>query len=124
MDKHLGILAALNLALGAFGLLGAGFVLLVMTVGSLFTGDPGAMWLGSSLGVMIAGLIVALSLPSLIAGVGHFQRKPWSRPAALLAGALNFINVPFGPLLGIYTIWIFLHDEPARRPAEAEARLA
>ena len=124
MDKHFTILAVLNIALAAFGLLGAGFVFLFVAVGSLLSGDAGAIMLGSGLGTLIAGFITALSLPSLIAGIGLLKRRSWARIVALLVGALNLINVPFGPVLTVYTIWVFLQDESEAIPNSRQPETA
>ena|SRR5688572_9331243 len=115
MEKHLNVLAALDIAVGVSGLIGAGFVFLfVAGPGLLFVGEPGAMWLMSGFGTMLAGFITVMSLPSVVAGIGLLQRRPWARTVATLVAALNLINVPFGTPVGIYGLWVFLHEESAQ----------
>ena len=113
MEKHLNILAVLNIAVGVSGLIGAGFVLLIFGGGGLLAGDPGAAIVVSGFGTMIAGLITVLSLPSLIAGIAMLRRSPIAHVSALVAGGLNLINIPFGTPIGLYALWVFLHDESA-----------
>ena len=57
------------------------------------------------------------SAAGLIAGWGLLQRLPWARPAVLLINTLAMVYVPFGTLLGIYTLWVLLP-----RQAEQEYR--
>lgn len=115
MDKHLNILAGLNLAVGVAGLIGASFVFIfVAGPGLLFFADPGAMFLMSGFGVMLAGFITVMSLPSVIAGIGLLQRRSWARVVAPLVAALNLINIPFGTPVGIYGLWVFLQNESAQ----------
>ena len=112
MDKHLNILAALNIAVGVTGLIGASFVFIfVAGPGFLLFGEPGAMLLMSGFGTMLAGFITVMSLPSIVAGVGLLQRRPWARVVAPLVAALNLINIPFGTPVGIYSLWVCLQEE-------------
>ena len=80
------------------------------------------MMLGSGLGTLIAGVIITLSLPSLIAGIGLLQRRSWARKTALIEGAVNLMNILFGPVLAVYTIWIFLQDESEPRLNSGDRR--
>ncbi len=116
LDKHFNILGALNVAVGASGLLGAAIVFWSMAGGSLMTGQLSVLLL--AMGTAIALLITAFSLPTLAAGVGLLQGKPWGPKLALAMGAVNLLNIPFGTPVGIYTIWIFVH-QPERQAHSA-----
>src|SRR5262245_65169984 len=115
MEKHFNILAALDIAVGVAGLIGAAFVFIfVAGPGLLLYREPGAMLLMSGLGTMLAGFITVMSLPSVVAGIALLQRRPWAPVIATLVAALNLINIPFGTPVGIYGLWIFLRHESTR----------
>jgi hypothetical protein len=106
MQRHLDVLGVLNIALGLFGLLAVGIVMIVMTLGGLATGDPAAMLVTSGVASFVTILILLFSVPSLVVGVALLRRRPWAMTGALIVGALNLANVPFGTLVGVYTLWI------------------
>ena len=41
---------------------------------------------------------------ALLAGIGLMQRAAWGRPVAVIAGFLALIHIPFGTVLGIWTL--------------------
>ena len=59
----------------------------------------------------IAGILVLLSAPGIIGGMGLLKRQSWARILVLVLGVINLINIPFGTALGIYTIWALTHRE-------------
>ena len=121
MTDHVRILAVLNIVFGALGLIGALVVLLIFggvagIIGSTVH-DPDAQIAIPIIGVLGAGIVVLLlvvSLPGIIAGVGLLKFQPWARMIAIVLSALNIMNVPFGTLLGIYGLWVLLHRETER----------
>ncbi len=69
---------------------------------------------------MIATLGTLLALGALVGiagGVGLLTYKPWARVLLLVLGCLSLINIPFGTVLGAYTLWVLL-------PREAEQEMA
>ena len=117
MSTHIRILGVLHLVLGGLGLLaGVVFILffggLAGVVGS--SGESGGFFSGSVLGIIgIAIFLVAtvLSLPSLIAGIGLLQFRPWGRILGIILSVLHLFNVPFGTTVGIYGLWALLSPE-------------
>ena len=59
-------------------------------------------------------ILLALSLPGIIAGIGLLKFRPWSRVLTIVLSALNLMNFPFGTILGIYGLWVMLSDEGSR----------
>jgi hypothetical protein len=114
MEKHLTALSALFAALGVCGVLVAGVVLVALTGGGLLSGDRVALLVTSGIGMAIAGLLVVLSLPALVAGIGLYQRRPWSRLLGLILACLQLLNLPVGTVLGVYALWVLLHEDTAR----------
>jgi hypothetical protein len=114
VEKHLTVLGILHVVFSALGLCAAAVVFLAVAGGSLLSGDQTAMSIGVGVGTLVAGFIAGVSVPGLIAGVGILKHKPWSRILMLIVGVLHLINIPFGTILGGYTIWVLVQDDSIR----------
>jgi len=47
----------------------------------------------------------------VVAGVPLRQRRHWARLFALMLGSVDLILLPYGTALGVYTLWVLLHEE-------------
>ncbi|HUV14478.1 MAG TPA: hypothetical protein VMY18_12605 [Acidobacteriota bacterium] len=120
MDKHLTVLGALFLGLGAMGLIGLIIVLMIFGLASTLIGAT-AVEQGEApafvaaipgiFGLLIATLISVGTIPNLFAGYGLIKRRPWAKVVALVAGILSFPAFPMGTGVGLYAIWVFLQDD-------------
>ncbi|MEP6961810.1 MAG: zinc ribbon domain-containing protein [Acidobacteriota bacterium] len=66
---------------------------------------------------MIGGLLLFTGVSAGLVGMGLLMRQSWARVAALVVAAVNLIAIPFGTVLGIYTLWALLpaeHEEEYR----------
>jgi len=111
MEEHVKILGILYIAFSALGLLAAVIVFFAVTGGGLISGDDTAILVTSIVGTAVAGLLVLLSAPGIIGGIGLMKKQPWARILVLVLGVINLINIPFGTALGIYTIWALTNKE-------------
>jgi hypothetical protein len=59
-------------------------------------------------------VILILSLPGIVAGVGLLKYRPWARVLTIVLSALNLMNIPFGTILGVYGLWVMLSDAGSR----------
>jgi hypothetical protein len=129
MAQHVKILGILHIVFGALGVFAAVIVLLIFGGISAFvhvsdrSSDLPAPILGV-IGGFVFVLLLVLSLPGLIIGVGLLQFRPWARLAAIILSALDLLQVPFGTALGIYGLWVLLNRETEQMFATAPARLA
>ena len=57
---------------------------------------------------------VAIAGIGVVAGWGLLERRPWARMLTIVLGCFGLLEVPFGTVLGIYTLWVLL-------PADADA---
>ncbi len=114
MQKHITVLAVLHIAWGALGLLGATITFISIAGGGLISGEGEVIAITATVGTLIGGIIVVMSIPSLIGGLGLLKLKSWARYLVLVLGFLNLPGIPVGTALGIYTIWVLLKDETAR----------
>ena len=116
MDTHVKVLAWLNIALGALGvLLGlavfAGASILAAFVQHAVTDIDVPAPVIQIVGTVIVGIIVLISLPCLFLGYGLINFRPWARILGLILAALNLFNIPFGTALSLYAFWVLLKPE-------------
>lgn len=75
------------------------------------SGERDAMFVTGTVGLAIAGFLIVLSLPGIIAGIGLLKFRPWSRILAIILGVLHLLSFPFGTALGVYTLYVLLNAE-------------
>jgi hypothetical protein len=121
MESHVKVLGILHLAFGALGVLGALVLLLLFgglagLIGASASGEDAhlAIPILSGLGSFLFFLLLALSLPGLIAGVGLLQFRPWARVLTIILSVFDLVSVPFGTALGIYGLWVLLSQGTER----------
>jgi hypothetical protein len=118
MDTHVKVLGVLYLALSAFGVLAALFLLLATGVASgIMASTANAHDAAISLpiiglaGTALATFLLLLALPGLIAGVGLLKYQPWARILAIVLSVINLIHIPLGTIVGIYGLWVLLNRD-------------
>lgn len=111
MQKHITILGALYIAFGILGMLFAIIVFVAVVGGGLLSGDMGAIAITTGVGSLIGFFLLLVSAPGIIGGLGLLSRRPWARTLVLILGCLNLLNIPFGTVLGAYTIWALTNSE-------------
>ena len=120
MDTHVKVLAVLQIAFGILGLLCAVLLLFVFggaagIVGA--SGDPDAriaIPIIGLTGMALVSLLVILSLPSLIVGVGLIRMRPWARIGGMVLSVMSLIMVPFGTVIGAYGLWVLFSRDTER----------
>jgi len=95
-------ISTLALGIGAFALLA-----------SASRGSGGAVAAGLTAAAFTALAFIAIGWGAahVIVGVPLRRRRPWTRLAAMLLGAVDLLLVPYGTALGIYAIWLLLNEE-------------
>ena len=118
MTTHVRVLAILQIVYASMGLL------LGVVVGLLFGGiativgfsapvDDSlvAVPILATIGGVAASIIIMLSLPRLIAGIGLLKHRNWGRILTFVVSILGFVDFPVGTGLGIYALWVLLHRD-------------
>ena len=59
-------------------------------------------------------MLLALSLPGLIAGIGLLKFKSWARILGIVLCAICLIGIPFGTIFGVYGLWVLLTKDTER----------
>lgn len=64
-----------------------------------------------------AATLTVLALAALAWAAAHWQAargltrgRPWARNLALALAAFNLLLLPLGTALGLYTLWVLLHE--------------
>ncbi len=118
MQTHLTVLGAIYTALGAVGLLVAVISVAAIAGGGLISGDSEAIAITSMVSVFVGALVLIPAIPCLIGGVGLLRQAPWARIVVMVLGCVSLLAIPFGTILGIYTIWALTRPEAVALLAE------
>jgi hypothetical protein len=119
MEQHIKILGILNIVWGGMGAL-AGLVILMIVggaygiVGAVAHHEPEAFFalpIIAIIGSAISILLLLLSAPAIIGGIGLIIFKPWARILTIIVSALHLLNFPLGTALGIYGLWVLLSQD-------------
>jgi hypothetical protein len=111
MEKHISVVAALQIGLGIFGII-AGIILLVgLNLIGEISGDKDANLILSLIGNIAGIMIMILSIPGIVAGIGLLRHREWARILVLILSVLSLLNFPIGTAISIYTIWALAQEE-------------
>lgn len=125
MDTHVKVLGSLQIALGAMGLFGA--LILVFVFGGVTSamgasGDPDAriaLPIVGITGMALVTVVAAMSIPSVVIGVGLIRLRPWARVAGMVISILSLMMIPFGTIVGVYGMWVLFSKDTERLFATA-----
>jgi hypothetical protein len=111
MKEHVTVLGALYIAFNIQGVIVGLVLLMVIGGGGLLSKEVEAIAITSGIAISIAFLLFLLSIPGIVGGVALIKRCPWARILVLILGCLNLFCIPFGTILGAYTIWVLTKKE-------------
>jgi hypothetical protein len=128
MQTHVKVLAILHIVFGALGVLvGLGIFVFFGGIAGLvqMDHDPDATFVAPLMGVIggfVLIVLLVLSVPGIIAGVGLLSYQPWARILTIVLSILDLISVPFGTALGVYGLWVLFTTEGAQLFEQGGAR--
>lgn len=117
METHVKVLAWFNLVLGGLGVvLAAGTFAGGSIIPAVIAAAAGeAAFLPASIlqaiVTAVVGIILVLSLPSLILGFGLYNLRPWARILGIVLAAIHLFNVPVGTIISVYAFWVLLNPQ-------------
>jgi hypothetical protein len=111
MEKHINIVAALQIALSIFNLVIAFLIFTVLKLVGGFVDDANATTILSTISDVLAIVFIIISLPGILAGLGLYKRKEWARILTLILSIIEIFSFPFGTAIGIYSIWALIQPE-------------
>lgn len=132
MQTHVRLLAVLHIVFACLAILvGIGLFVMFGGLAALVavneSGSDAAAGMAvlGVIGTFLLVLLLVLSLPGLIAGIGLLYMKPWAKILGLVVSALDLLSFPFGTALGIYGLWVLVNPETDRlfnqRPSAVRA---
>jgi hypothetical protein len=93
--------------------LGVGAVALI-TSASRGSGGEFAAGVTAAAFTALAIIAIAWGAAHVVVGVPLRRHTPWSRMGALVLGAVDLLLLPYGTALGVYAMWILLHEDGKR----------
>jgi len=116
MKAHLNAVCAIDLITGVFfAAMGLLVALGALLFAPMFYGAP--LWKPSDQAgvvaviLLVSGVLVAIGIPPLIAGIGLWKQKPWARTLAIVVAALALASFPVGTVAGLYALWVLTQAE-------------
>ena len=111
LDKHKRTLGILLIAYGLLKIVLYILGLQLLTVGLSFIMEEAEILFAAYLLKYIIGMMVIfITVPSILAGVGLINQKRWGLILALIIGILSLPVFPIGTGLGLYAIIVFLME--------------
>lgn len=112
MKKHVTLVASLQIGFSTIGLIGAIVIFFILNfAGSFVENDQTATMVMNFLGTALPLSIGCVSVVGLIGGIGLLSYQEWARILVMVIAAVGCLNVPFGTLKGVYSIWVLMQDE-------------
>jgi hypothetical protein len=117
MQQHVKIFAILNLVLGGICLL-VGVIALAFfggIAGLVLNEDTHDAMVGSAvvslIGAVILMVMLVMSLPMIITGIGLLNYRPWARILGIVVCAIHLIGFPLGTAFAAYGLWVLLSQQ-------------
>jgi len=118
MTGHVRALAILQIVYSSMGLLLGMFVFMLFGGIATIVGFSApiddslvAVPVLTVIGGIASSVILLLSLPRLIAGIGLLKFQNWGRILTFVVSILGLIDFPLGTGLGIYALWVLTHRD-------------
>lgn len=111
MEKHINVVAALQIGLSIFNLILAFVIFTVLKVVGVAVDDANATPILSLIADILAIVFIVISIPGILAGIGLYKRKEWARILTLILSIIEIFSFPIGTAIGIYSIWALIQPE-------------
>ena len=111
MEKHINVVAALQIGLSIFNLLIAFLIFTVLKLVGGFVDNANGSTILSLIADILAIVFIIISVPGILAGMGLYKRKEWARILVLILSIIEIFSFPFGTAIGIYSIWVLIQPE-------------
>ena len=112
MKKHITVVGSIQIGFAVLGLMAAVAVFVALTFARGFTeNDEVPQMVLGFLSISIPLLLGVLSTLGLIGGIGLLVYRSWARYLVIVLATMGCINIPFGTIKGVYTIWVLIQDE-------------
>jgi len=118
VNEHVDLVAFLYTVWGLLSLL-VGLALLSLGLGAAALVRPAggtapdslAASLTAAVFLTLAAVVLLWATVHVLNGRALGGRRRWGRAGALVLAVLNLFLLPFGTALGVYTLWVLMHDD-------------
>ena len=114
MEKHLTVVAALQVGFSLLGIMAAIIVYTVLHSVMHIADDPEAAHVLSIIARWVPLFLLLVSIPGLIGGIGLFMKKNWARLLVLVISVFDLLNIPIGTMIAVYSIWVLVQDDTVK----------
>jgi len=121
MEKHITIVAVLNLVFGTMGIVIGIIALAAISGGGAISRDPTAIRITGIVGPAVGLFFFLTSVPEVIGGIGLLKRRGWARILVMILAVPGLLEIPIGTAVSIYTLWVMLNDKTAQLFTQASA---
>ena len=111
MEKHLTVVAALQVGFSVLGILAAIIVYTVLHSVMHFADDPETVNVLRIVARWVSLFLLVISIPGLVGGIGLFMKKNWARILVLIISVLDLLNIPLGTIIAVYSIWVLVQED-------------
>jgi hypothetical protein len=111
MEKHVTLLGVFYIIYNFITLFAAAIVIFVFAGTAILSGDQEAATVLTIVGTAVVLLLLILSVPGIVGGIGLLQKREWARILVIILAVLNLFSIPVGTALGIYSFWVLLHHD-------------
>jgi ABC-type multidrug transport system fused ATPase/permease subunit len=114
MEKHKVLLGALYVIFGAFTVAGALFVIILVSLnGGVIINPVNFNDYLKLIGFLGSILLLLVSIPGIIGGIGLLNQRHWARNLILVVGIFYLFFIPLGTFLSMYTMLVLMRDQVA-----------
>ena len=114
MEKHLTVVAALQVGFSVLGILAAIIVYTVLHSVMHFADDPETVNVLRIVARWVSLFLLVISIPGLVGGIGLFMKKNWARILVLIISVLDLLNIPLGTIIAVYSIWVLVQEDTVK----------
>ena len=114
MEKHLTVVAALQVGFSVLGILAAIIVYTVLHNVMHFADDPETVNVLRIVARWVSLFLLVISIPGMVGGIGLFMKKNWARILVLIISVLDLLNIPLGTIIAVYSIWVLVQEDTVK----------
>lgn len=118
MRKETTLLGAFHIAISILYIVAAVSIAAIVYGKSLFSSGSFNFNSANITGVVIAAFLLLFAIGGFISGAAMMLNQRWAQIPVLILGCINLISIPLGTTLGVYTIWVYMHDDQKQKIAE------
>ena len=121
MDIHKQVAAWLAIVTGVLSLLLVLVVFLFLGGVAALAGDPKVAGIFAILGGFIFVVFGLFAIINIIAGISYLRGSSVARVWLIITNILSLFGFPVGTLIGAYSLWAILKEDPPKAQVEAIA---